>query len=348
MGILGEPMRMSGRATLAAILACTLAGCAGAATIPGQMAPGIDADFPDPAVLRAGDGYYYAYATQGTAAGAMRNIQVARSRDLSAWEQLGDALPLKPQWANETQDFWAPHVSARDGRYVLYYSAKPDEALTDPARGLCLGVATAARPEGPFVDVGRPLRCGAGFANIDPMAYDDPASGRRLLYWGSGFQPIRVQDLAPDGLSFAPGSAPVDLVDVIKTDDPGTYRRLVEGAWVVRRRGWYYLFFSGDNCCGEKAHYAVMVARSRSATGPFAVKPEQGGVILEADRRWIAPGHNSVIVDRRGRWRILYHAVDTRRPATGPADPPNSRRVMLVGTLRWGDDWPFVESRQAK
>lgn len=334
---------MTGRRIIAALLACALAGCATTALGPRLAeAPAINADFPDPAVLRAADGYYYAYATQGERDGRMHNIQVARSRDLSIWKQLGDALPAKPGWASKTQDFWAPHVALRDGRYVLYYSAKPDAALSEPSRGLCLAVATSARPEGPFVDVGRPLQCGPGFVNIDPMAYDDPASGRHLLYWGSGFEPIKVQELAPDGLSFSPVSTPTDLVSVVKTEDPANYRRLVEGAWVVRRGGWYYLFFSGDNCCGEKAHYAVMVARSRSPTGPFEVKPDNGGVILEADRNWIAPGHNSVIVDDRGKWRILYHAVDARRPRTKPSDDVNSRRVMLVGELEWRNGWPAV------
>ena len=337
---------MTRRWLLPVVLACMLAGCA-TAVDPGagpglSRRPAIDADFPDPAVLRADDGYFYAYATQGERDGKMRNIQVARSRDLSAWEQLGDALPAKPAWASRTQDFWAPHVAALGGRYLLYYSAKPDEALTDEKRGLCLAVATAERPEGPFTDMGRPLQCGTGFVNIDPMVYDDPASGKRLLYWGSGFEPIKVQELARDGLSFAPGSMPTPLVDMIKTDDPTNYRRLVEGAWVVRRQGWYYLFFSGDNCCGAKAHYAVMVARSRSATGPFEVKPENGGVILEADGEWIAPGHNSVIVDAQGAWRILYHAVDARRPRSKPADDINSRRVMLVGKLDWRDGWPAL------
>ena len=147
-------------------------------------------------MLRAADGYYYVYATQGQHDGAMHNIQAARSRDLVSWERLGDALPVKPGWASRTQDFWAPHVTEHDGRYYLYYSAKPDAALTDTSRGLCLAVATADRPEGPFTDIGRPLQCGEGFVNIDPMAYDDPATGRRLLYWGSGFGPIKVQELA--------------------------------------------------------------------------------------------------------------------------------------------------------
>ena len=189
------------------------------------------------------------------------------------WEPLGDALPAKPAWASKTQDFWAPHVAEHDGRYYLYYSAKPDEALTDDKKGLCLAVATSDRPEGPFTDMGRPLLCGPSFVNIDPMAYDDPATGKRLLYWGSGFEPIKVRELAPDRMSFAAGSETVELVRGRRRRRD--YRSLVEGAWIVRRGGYYYLFYSGDNCCGKGAHYAVMVARSRSATGPFELQPRR-------------------------------------------------------------------------
>lgn len=309
--------------------------------------PVIDADFPDPAVLRAADGFYYVYATQSDQDGPMRNIQVARSRDLVRWERLGDALPVKPAWASRTQDFWAPHVVAHDGRYFLYYSARPDAALADPGRGLCLAVATATRPEGPFTDTGRPLLCGEGFVNIDPMAFDDPATGRRLLYWGSGFRAIKVQELAADRISFAPGSSPRDLIAPVPGDDPANYRRLVEGAWMVRRGGYYYLFFSGDNCCGAGAHYAIMVARSRSATGPFETRFLPGGRVSPAllARRgiWIAPGHNSVIADGRGTSWLLYHAVDSRRPRTRPADGINTRRVMLLDRLTWRGGWPRVE-----
>ena len=329
------------RFTPAFALIAALAGCA---TIPPADAPAtfanpvLDRDFPDPAVIRASDGYHYAYATQTTGAdGRTINIQVARSRDLVSWEHLGDALPAKPSWAARTQDFWAPDVAEHGGRYYLYYSAKPDEALTDESRGLCLAVATAERPEGPFTDSGRPLQCGPGFVNIDPMAFDDPATGRRLLYWGSGFGPIKVQELAEDRTSFAPGSAPVDLVAVDRTDDPANYRRLVEGAWVIRRGPYYYLFFSGDNCCGPNIHYAAMVARSRSATGPFEVLPEP---ILAARGTWIGPGHNSVVRDSAGTDWIVYHAVDARRPRTLPGDDVNTRRIMLIDRLEWRDGWP--------
>ena len=326
------------------VLAAALVGCVSAqpGVAPRGPSVALDMNFPDPAVLRGADGFYYAYATQGAVNGAMLNIQVARSSDLEHWEHLGDALPAKPSWASKTQDFWAPDVSEHAGRYYMYYSAKPDAALADGTQGLCLAVASAAAPQGPFRDMGRPLLCGEGFVNIDPMAFDDPATGRRLLYWGSGFGPIKVQELAADQMSFAEKSSPVALVEVIKTDDPTNYRRLVEGAWVVRRDCWYYLFFSGDNCCGPNAHYAVMVARSRSAEGPFEVKPERGGVILEASPGWIAPGHNSTIEDANGRTRILYHAVDANQPKDNPGDDINTRRIMLIDRLVWKDGWPEI------
>ncbi len=199
--------------------------------VPGRVNPVLDADFPDPAVLRASDGFYYAYATQTERDGKWLNIQVARSADLMKWEHLGDALPAKPGWASKTQDFWAPHVHQADGRYFLYYSAKPDVALTDDKRGLCLAVATARSPIGPFVDMGKPLQCGDSFVNIDPMAFDDPQTGKRLLYWGSGFRsPSKVQERSSDRISFEAGTEPVDLLPTINSDDPDEYQKLVEGA----------------------------------------------------------------------------------------------------------------------
>jgi arabinan endo-1,5-alpha-L-arabinosidase len=306
--------------------------------------PVLDADFPDPAVIRAPDGFYYAYATQTERAGKWINIQVARSADLVRWQYLGEALRGKPEWASKTQDFWAPHV-IRDGkRYIMYFSAKPD--TSDERHGLCLAVATAASPAGPFTDMGHPLRCGEGFVNIDPMAFDDPVTGKHLLYWGSGFEPIKVQELAPDRTSFAPGTQPTDLV----WPAPGkkAFPVLVEGSWVVRHADYYYLFYSGDNCCGPGANYVVMVARSKSAIGPFETlehaKGWRSSIVLEKRGKWIAPGHNSIITDARGQDWIVYHAADVRHSRVDPGADINSRRIMLIDRIHWADDgWPVID-----
>ncbi len=293
--------------------------------------PVFDTDFPDPTVIRASDGYFYAYATQTVFNGVWQNIQVARSPDLINWTRIGDALPTKPVWASNTQNFWAPHVTQVGNTFFMYYSADPNTQ-----NGLCLAVATAANPAGPFTDKGAPLRCGSGFVNIDPMAFDDPATGRHYLYWGSGFQPIKVQELADDRLNFAPNSQPTDLIFPISDPNPANYRNLVEGAWANYRNGYYYLFFSGDDCC-TTAHYAVMEARATSATGPFTVLPENNGVIVKGNDNWLGPGHNSIITDDRATDWLMYHAYH-------PNDRPRGR-VMIMNRLIYGSDgWARAES----
>jgi arabinan endo-1,5-alpha-L-arabinosidase len=320
--------------------AVTIAGCGAPAARPEPASaerrasgsytnPLLDADFADPTVLRAADGRYYAYATQtevpraGGSVVDTVNVQVLRSSDLVHWSRVGDALPVRPGWASRTRDFWAPHVSEHAGRYYLYYSAKPDAALRDTTQGLCLAVATAARPEGPFTDRGAPLQCGPGFVNIDPMQFDDPRTGTPLLYWGSGFGPIKVQPLAPDRVSFAPGSRATPLVEVERTTDSTRYARLVEGAWVTYEAPWYYLFYSGDNCCGPHAHYGVMVARSRAATGPFETLAQATGasqsVILERSAEW-----NALLADRlifRNGWPAIARGQPSSTPQPAPIAP---------------------------
>jgi arabinan endo-1,5-alpha-L-arabinosidase len=305
--------------------------------------PVIDADFPDPAIVVAPDGSFYAYATQTLRDGEWINIQVARSTDLVNWELLGDALPEKPEWAQETQDFWAPSVIFDGTTYFMYYSATPDVCHVHEG-GHALAVATSESPAGPFVDMGMPLLLGAGFEYIDPMAYDDPVTGKHLLYWGSGFQPIKVQELAADRMAFAPDSEPVDLV--WPNPEEGAFPRLVEASWVIRHDEHYYLFYSGDNCCGPDAEYGVMVARSRSATGPFETLEQAKGVphslILDRNDRWLAPGHNSIATDKAGQVWIVYHAIDVKRPRQTQHDEINSRRVLLIDRVEWKDGWPCV------
>jgi len=307
--------------------------------------PVLDADFPDPSIVLAPDGYYYAYGTQTKRAGAVLNFQVARSQNLVDWEHLGEALPDKPTWAATSQRFWAPDVSRHaDGRYLLYYSAQPN----DRAASLCLGVAVAAHPAGPFVDSGQPLLAGGvGFQNIDPMRFVEPAPGRQLLFWGSGFGPLRVRELAADGLSFAPDSV-AEVVVLPRPAGQAAYGHLIEGSWVHYRAGWYYLFYSGDNCCGPDARYAVLVARARQAAGPYETLAQAtgaDGTILTENARWQAPGHNCLVTDAAGQDWLLYHAIDRRQPTFDALNDEQgySRRVLLLDKVHYDvAGWPHV------
>lgn len=341
-------MILPGRGRIAGLQLIVLTGVLGGCALPQgpfsaapqtYVNPVLERDFPDPAVLRAPDGWFYAYATQSLQGGKMINVQVARSPDLVHWTHLGDALPEKPSWARGKQQFWAPHViyDAVQRKFFMYYSAEPDGGS-----GKCLAVAVSAEPAGPFADSGAPLICGEGIEDIDPMAFDDPRSGMRLLYWGSGSKPIKVRELSPDRLQFLPGSAAVDLV---APDPVRPYRSLVEGAWVVLRNGSYYLFYSGDRCCAPEPSYAIMVARSNDALGPFEERGEASGadVLLAKNGSWLAPGHNSVATDDEGNDWILYHAIDARRRSIeGEAEQRPNVRVMLLERIEYRDGWPRI------
>src|SRR4051812_27929928 len=60
--------------------------------------PVLNRDFPDPDVIQAANGAYYAYGTEHDAKNRHINIQVAKSRDLVHWNYLGDAMPSLPDW----------------------------------------------------------------------------------------------------------------------------------------------------------------------------------------------------------------------------------------------------------
>lgn len=293
----------------------------------GQISkPVLDVDFPDPTVIDV-NGTYYAYATETGG----RIIQIASSKDLKNWKIEGGALHQKPTWGNK--HYWAPHVlyDSVMKKFVMFYSADS----TDTSIGKCLGVALSDKPTGPFTDKGDPLICGEGFLNIDPMAFVDHKTGKKLLYWGSGFGPIKVQEMSDNWQSFKPGTVAKPVIWPKKEKD---YTELVEGAWVDYYNGYYYMYFSGDNCCGDKAKYAVMVARSKDPFGPFETLGEANGtgksVILEKDSSFLAPGHNSIIRDKSGNPWIAYHAI---KPGS-----PKTVRVMYIDRIEYRNGWPVV------
>ena len=157
-------------------------------------APILAGDWPDPSAIRVGN-ETVAVATSEESAPIFR---VLRSSDLRNWRIAGSVFTRPPRWAK--QDFWAPEITRlSDGRFAVFYSALPRSGKT----WLCLGVATAPAPEGPWRDMGRPLRCGK-YGSIDPYLTRDER-GHLYLLWkedGNEFKkptPIFAQKLREDG-----------------------------------------------------------------------------------------------------------------------------------------------------
>ena len=294
--------------------------------------PVIAGDYPDPSVVRVGEEYWAATTTGGWAP----HFALLRSRDLVNWEPAGYVFAKKPAWAKG--DFWAPEIVADGGRVLVYYTARRDEG--PKKRGtLCVAVATAQTPAGPYTD-GGPLVCQiperAGVGSIDAFFVRDE-SGAPFLVWkadGNDAEPdvptsIFAQRLSDDGTKL------LGKRREILRNTSSWERHVTEGSFIMRRGGWFYHFYSGNACCGRACDYALGVARAKRLLGPWEKHPKNP--IIAANRDWQCPGHGSIVETPDGRDFLLYHSYRKRR------DTFNVGRESVLDQIVWGaDGWPQV------
>ena len=280
-----------------------------AATYTNPVLPG---DHPDPTVVRARGAYYLSATTSAWAP----LFPIFRSNDLVNWREVGAVLPVAPKWANGR--FWAPELSYDRGRFMAFFAA------SRPHGGPCIGIATAARAEGPWRDRGQ-AACPPGGA-IDPFAFRD-RRGRRWLAWKARgpYGGIHLQRLDRQGVRVRGRS-----IRAIHPDQPWE-QDVNEGPAIIWHGGAYYLFYSGGHCCRPPCSYAEGVARARSITGPWQKAPAP---VLVGNDVFRCPGHGTVIdLGPRGVW-LVHHAY-------AAPDVIDARRQVLLTRLAFGPDgWP--------
>lgn len=283
----------------------------------------------DPSVVRDADGIWYLYATQDRwDDGVEHYVPIFASRDLVAWDFVGDAFLFPPRWKSDGF-LWAPDVHEHDGTWWMYY-AYSTWGDPDP----CIGLATAPSPAGPWTDAGGPVFCSSdvGVRNsIDPFVWV-AEDGARTLFWGS-FHGIHAAPLAADGRSLT--GDPVRLAD-----------ERFEAAYVVRRAGAFYLFLSSGSCCdGAASTYITWVGRAEELLGPYRddlgrdLRYGGGRVVLFRNDAWVGPGHNAIAQDDAGVDWIVYHAIDPARPTLRSGA---TRRPALIDPIEWVEGWPIV------
>ncbi len=266
-------------------------------------------DFPDPDVL-SDNGTYFAYATNSVAG----NIQIIESTDRVHWTALGNALPSLPGWAvpNAT---WAPGVAVIGGNVLLYYAVEVGGGEE------CVSVASAAQPQGPFVDASTgPLECQPALGgSLDPFPFVD-ADGTPYLLWksngGSGPPTLWVQQLDGQGTGFVTGTSPTSLLTPGQSWEGGN----VEAPDMVTVGGRYFLFFSGNNW--SSANYAVGVATCQGPLGPCTDSSPRP--VLASDPGAAGPGGESIFADPTGVFWIAFHAY-----IPGAVGYPHSRDLFV-------------------
>ena len=218
------------------------------------------------------------------------------SNDLIAWTRHPHVLDIKNvAWAGYS--IWAPSITRKDGKYYLFFGANDIQNDKQPGG---IGVAVANQPEGPFTDyLGKPLvdKFYNGAQPIDQFIFHD-TDGKYYLIYG-GWQHCNIGLMKPDFTGFIPfadGS-------IFKAITPENY---VEGPYMIKRKGKYYLMWSEGGWTGPD--YSVAYAIGASPLGPF----KRIGKILKQDPQIATgAGHHSVLhIPNTDDWYIVYH----RRP----------------------------------
>ncbi|MBA9078646.1 family 43 glycosylhydrolase [Rufibacter quisquiliarum] len=284
--------------------------------------PVLPGDYADPSVVRVGDDYW-ATATSSEWAPL---FPLLHSKNLVDWETVGHVFPEKsPAWAEA--HFWAPEISYENGKYYIYYTAKKKGG------NLCVGVASATNPKGPYTDHG-PLVC-QEVGSIDGFPIRDEKGDLYLIWKEDGNSRRLPTPLWGQRMNEERTGLTGEKFELFR-NDPGTWEGgLVEGPALVRKNGYYYMFYAGDKCCGRECTYGVGVARAKNLRGPwekYAKNP-----IMQQNDAWKCAGHGTVVSDQSGRDFFLYHAY-----TTGTFVYPG--RQGLLDEISWNQDgWPYFK-----
>ncbi len=262
--------------------------------------------YADPALIVAGGRYWLYPTTDGSEGWGSTSFSAFSSSDLREWTAHGEVLRLGSDvtWCDNRA--WAPAVVEREGTFWLYFTAG----------GGHIGVARAASPSGPFVDLGRPLVRDGDFPGvaIDPSVFVDD-DGCSYLLWGNGV--AHIVPLGDDMMSFDPRHV-VSWV-------PTGFREAIS---IHRRGDFYYASWSENDT--RDPEYRIRYATASSPRGPWTDR----GVLLEQDPSIgsYATGHHSITrIPQTDEWVIAYH----RFALDGGS---GHRREIVFDALQHGDD----------
>jgi arabinan endo-1,5-alpha-L-arabinosidase len=279
----------------------------------------------DPSIIKAGD-YWYCYSTDaayGNPAGLNPGLLVRRSKDLINWQFMGTALNGLPAMgvnyitangATPNSGLWAPYIMKAGSEYRLYYSL-----ASNGFRVSCIGLATAASPDGPWTEKGivvGSVTAGPGTNAIDPTVTVTP-SGEHWMVYGSAWDGLFQLQLDPaTGLAKNAGEKGTRVVRRGMTG--GVYNGNLEGPEIIYNPDtrMYYLFVAYD---WLSTKYNVRVYRSANPAGPFLdwngenvdTQKDHGPMIIApyafmGHGGWAGVSHCSVFRDNNNQYYIAH------------------------------------------
>jgi arabinan endo-1,5-alpha-L-arabinosidase len=298
----------------------------------------------DPTIIRSGNTYYALSTDPGTTNGQVGNLPILCSSDVINWTRCGQVFNSIPAWITMLYPgittLWAPDISYFNGVYHVYYTASTFGTQTSS-----IGLATAPTMAGPWTDSGGPILqsiSGSAYNAIDPNILIDYGSGTTVqhiwLTYGSFYGGIYQREINPaTGTLLATNTTNYQLAS-----QTGVKGNPIEGASLVQKNGFYYLFVSLGSCCNSvytTDTYEIAVGRGTSPNGPFvdqngtSMLNAGGTVILASSGEFTAPGGEFVYTDATNGDLIAFHALSNNQ---------NGLDYLFVNQLTWPNNWPLI------
>lgn len=247
------------------------------------------------------------------------------------------SIPWYRQYAPNATDVWAPDVSFFGGLWHVYFAiseyGKPISAIGLVTRS----TLSQSSPE-PWVDRGPVIWTNGsqGYNAIDANLVFDAVNDTWLVF-GSFWNGIQLGKIdAATGL-LDPAFPITDIANRQANPDA------IEGAFLVYRAGFYYLFVSWNFCCrGAASNYEVRVGRSATITGPYVDQAgvsmmEGGGTHIAGGAfGWAASGGQSLLRETL--------AANTTLMVTHAYDGVSGQPWLQVVGLQWdaATGWPAL------
>jgi len=218
----------------------------------------------------------------------MPDWHVFSSTDMVNWKDYGALLSPKTfSWA--TGDAYAAQCIERDGKFYWFVSTFHKDDGNSKG-GAAIGVAVSDHPAGPFKDaIGKALVTNEmttdmkhAWDDIDPTVFIDD-DGQAYMFWGNGScKWVKLK------------ANMTELAGPITVFKPLHY---IEGPWVYKRKGLYYLVYASAGTKPEMIEYCT----ATNPAGPWTYR----GIIQEnvPNSFTTHPG----IVDYKGKSYFFYH-----------------------------------------
>ncbi len=274
---------------------------------------------PDPSIVCVGEDFYMVNSSFIY----FPCIPISHSRDLIHWEVIGHAI-TNPEWAKLDdleggRGYWAPDISYYEGRFYITATYR----LNDDGRVYRKQMVTSSdKPEGPY--------CEPVFLDedgIDPSIFTDD-DGKRYMLLNRG---ARIFEISPDGKK---------QLSEAKLLYYGHQKRAPEGAHLLKKDGYYYLFQAEG---GTGPGHRISVSRSKELFGGYEPCPYNPIMRQTDELAGIQRcGHGKPVKTPKGEWYMVYlcgRQIDGKYSMLG--------RETAMDPIYWdAEGWPMVNRLQ--